>query len=146
MLKNIEVILKSGVGTTFMGKTVTYILGSQPRELVTLPTIVVEDIESGVRETAEIGGRSRLSIPYNIWVYAGGTGNDKTDEQMKQRLRGILYSTFSKKYSLPFFDYISNINDGYFSCDISVRVTPVSIYSKIDSHKLIGSLSTSIIY
>jgi hypothetical protein len=65
---------------------------------------------------------------------------------MKQIIKGLLYSTFAKKSSLAYYDYINNIADGYFKTDISLRNSTPTIYSKLDAHKCVGNLTIELLY
>jgi hypothetical protein len=146
--ENVITQMKSVVGTTILNKTIAYIYNMPTTSNTKPPIIALEDVIDNGKETIEIGGRHRLTVYYNVWIYAGGCDNELVNERMKETLKGLMYTAFSRKYSIPFllFDQGGIQSDYYFSTDISIRSSTPSIYSELDAHKCIGELKVSLIY
>jgi hypothetical protein len=146
--ENVIARMKSVVGTTILDKTITYIYNIPSTSNLRPPIIAIEDVSDDGKETAEIGGRHRLTVHYNVWIYAGGCDNELVNERMKETLKGLMYTAFSRRYSLPFilYDQGGIVSSYYFSTDISIRSSTPSIYSELDAHKCIGELKVSLIY
>lgn len=146
--ENIKAQLESGVGTSIMSKDIEYVFGGQIKEITTLPAICIEELTDYPSENFNIGGVNKYTFTFTVWIHAGGYDDENKNEGMKKMLKGLVYNTFSKKYSLPFLDYINDETETgcYYQTDIEIRGTTPSIYSVMDAHKCVGTLTFVLIF
>lgn len=146
--ENIKSQLETGIGTSIMGKDITYVFGGQIKDETSLPAICVEELSDFSPNDFTLGGVKEYPFTFTIWVHAGGFDDENKNEGMKKMLKGLLYETFIKQYSIPFKDYINGgIETGYYyKTDIELRGSTPSIYSALDAHKCIGTLDFNLIF